>query len=100
MIVIGFVLSASPPGLIFWTGLESAGDLVKMQICQIQVGKCKGKALTFCIFNNLMVLMLLICQPHLGSKNIDRWSFSSLKSRAEFNFDLSSPFFFCETFFF
>ena len=71
MIVIAFVLSASPPGLVFWEELESPGDLIKMQIHQIQVGKCKGRALTFCIFNSLVVLMLLICQPHLGSKDID-----------------------------
>lgn len=77
VVIIDFVLSASPPGLVSWRELEASGillkasgDLTKMQIHQIQVEKCKGRALVFCISNNLMVLMLLICQPHLGSKVI------------------------------
>lgn len=69
-VIIDFVLSASPPGLVSWTELEASGDLIKMQTHQIQVEKCKGRALVFCIANNLMVLMLPLCQPHLGSKVI------------------------------
>ena len=35
------------------------------------LSKGRGKALKFCISNSLMVLMLPICQPHIGSKDMD-----------------------------
>lgn len=52
VVIIDFVLSASPPGLVSWRELETSGDLTKMQIHQIQVEKCKGRALVFCISSN------------------------------------------------
>lgn len=54
VVVIDFVLSASPPGLVSWIELEASGELTKMQIHQIQIEKSKGRALVFCTSNNLM----------------------------------------------
>lgn len=61
------VLSASPLGPGFLGRARTTGDVIKMQIL---VEKCRGRALKFCIFHSLMMLLLLVSQPHQGSRDM------------------------------
>lgn len=87
IVKVDFALSDSPLG---------PGFLDRARITQ---GSCQmqSRALTSCIPNSLVVLMLLICQPHVGGKDMDGLFHLQILQKNG-NSVVSRPFFFCGIF--